>query len=156
MMENKIYIVVEVSMDWSNDYERSIKAFKDKPKAEKFKEELEKSYENPHLFESEGEFEAWDNASNLAQDILAVRFKQFLDNNNIPCKLEKRTEDQIKLVGEYLDHQQSEIEVKETLKILDSQFPGRWTEEDIRKMYRWESFNGYPPYAKIEEIPFEE
>ena len=92
----------------------------------------------------------------MAQDILSVRFKQFLDNNNIPYEIDKRTEDQTKLVGEYLEHQQPKIEVKETLKILDSQFPGRWTEEDVRKMYRWESFNGYPPYAKIEEIPFEE
>lgn len=155
-MENKIYSVVEVSMDWSNDYEITIKAFRDKSKAEKFKEELEKSYENPHLFESEEEFEAWDNASNLTQDILAVRFKQFLDNNNIPYGIDKRTEDQTKLIGEYLEHQQPKIEVQETLKILDNQFPGRWTEEDVRKMYRWESFNGYPPYAKIEEIPFEE
>ena len=63
-MESKIYNVVEVSMDWSNDYESSIKAFKDRTKAEKFKEELEKTYENPHLFESEEEFEAWDNDSN--------------------------------------------------------------------------------------------
>ena len=69
-MENKIYNVVEVSMDWSNDYESSIKAFRDKSKAEKFKEELEKSYENPHLFETEEELEIWDNASDLAQDIL--------------------------------------------------------------------------------------
>lgn len=157
MKENKIYSVVECGgIGWEDSYETNIRAFRDKTKAENLKKELEKLYENPHLFEDPKEYEIWEDVTSSVDNSLCEKFNQFLDEKGISHISNNQTKKEWEIIREYIQTVEPEIRLQETYQVLEEQYPGRWTKEEIKKMYAWEECGGYPPTFRIDEIPFEE